>query len=124
MILIIDFGSQVTHLISRRFKEIGVKIEIVDYKKAIGAIEKKKPIGIILSGGPSSVYSKNAPIVSKEIYNFNIPILGICYGLQLTAKLLGGKVVPGKKEYGPTALQMANSKWFAKNIYRLDESRR
>ncbi|MBU2632477.1 glutamine-hydrolyzing GMP synthase [Patescibacteria group bacterium] len=111
MILIIDFGSQVTHLISRRFKEIGVKIEIVDYKKAIGAIEKKKPIGIILSGGPSSVYSKNAPIVSKEIYNFNIPILGICYGLQLTAKLLGGKVVPGKKEYGPTALQMANSKW-------------
>src|SRR5680860_1166979 len=116
MIYIVDFGSQVTHLISRRFKELGVKAKIIDFENAIEVINKEKPAGIVLSGGPSSVYGKNAPKVSKEIYGFNIPILGICYGLQLTAKLLGGKVVPGKKEYGPAKIKIIKELELTKNL--------
>lgn len=106
MIYIVDFGSQVTHLISRRFKELGTEVKIIDFENAIEVIKKEKPTGIILSGGPSSVYGKDAPRVDKKIYDFNIPILGICYGLQLTAKLLGGKVILGKKEYGPAKIEI------------------
>lgn len=108
MIIIIDFGSQTTHLISRRLKEIGVQTLIVDPLDTLNKIRKHQPRGIILSGGPSSVYEKNAPSIDKKIFKLKIPILGICYGLQLTANLLGGKVVPGKKEYGPTKLEIKN----------------
>lgn len=111
MILVVDFGSQTTHLIARRVKELGSGVEIVTPQKALAAIKKIKPQGIVLSGGPSSVYEKQAPTIDKAIFEQHIPILGICYGLQLTAHLLGGKVVPGTKEYGPAMLQMANSKW-------------
>jgi GMP synthase (glutamine-hydrolysing) len=104
MILIIDFGSQTTHLISRRIREMGVKNVINNPEKAIIQIKKLKPKGIIFSGGPSSVYEKNAPMIDKKIFDFNIPILGICYGWQLIAVLLGGKVISGQKEYGPANL--------------------
>ncbi|MBI2074778.1 MAG: glutamine-hydrolyzing GMP synthase [Candidatus Levybacteria bacterium] len=111
MICIIDFGSQTTHLIARRIKELGAATEIVSPKSALSVIKKEKPKGIILSGGPAGVYEKGAPTVEKEIFNLDIPILSICYGFQLTCYLLGGEVISGKKEYGPVNLQMANGKW-------------
>ena len=108
MILIVDFGSQTAHLILRRIKELGAFSKLAQPERAIEEISKnRKDIeGIILSGGPASVYQKNAPAIDPEIFNLNIPILGICYGLQLTAKLLKGKVVSGKKEYGPATLEL------------------
>lgn len=103
MILIIDFGSQTTHLIGRRVRDLGVPVGIVYPHETLAAAKKYKPKGIILSGGPSSVYGKDALLVDKEIFNFGIPVLGICYGLEVMGYLLGGKVAPGKKkEYGPT----------------------
>lgn len=103
MILIIDFGSQTCHLISRRIKDLGVFAEIVLPHQALEAIKNRKPKGIILSGGPSSVYAKNALLIDRKIFELRIPVLGICYGLQIMGHLLGGKVTPGKKkEYGPT----------------------
>lgn len=110
MIFVVDFGSQTAHLISRRIKEFGVDVKIVNPEKATNAIIKNKSNGIILSGGPSSVYEKNAPSLDKNIFGLNIPILGICYGFQLTAKLLGGKVIAGRKEYGPAEFKIQNSK--------------
>lgn len=98
MILILDFGSQTTHLIARRIRDLGVKTKIVP-----GDINLDKNIcrsvytdvqGIILSGGPLSVYKKNAPLPDKKIFALPVPILGICYGLQTTAHLLGGKDSP------------------------------
>jgi GMP synthase (glutamine-hydrolysing) len=109
MIYIVDFGSQVAHLISRRVKELGAKTKIILPESIIKEVKKEKPQGIILSGGPASVYQKSAPTISKEVFNLRIPILGICYGLQLTMKLLGGKVVSGKKEYGPATLKLQNT---------------
>lgn len=110
MIYIVDFGSQVAHLISRRIREQGVAIQIVSPEDAVNLAKKEKPAGIILSGGPSGVYEKNSPTIDPAIFSLNIPVLGICYGLQLMAKVLNGKVIPGKKEYGPAKLQIRNSK--------------
>lgn len=106
MIIIVDFGSQTTHLIGRKIREFGIEISIVEPEEAISTIKKTKPQGIVLSGGPASVYGKGAPTISKEIFSFNIPILGICYGWQLISYLLGGKVILGHKEYGPAHLQI------------------
>ena len=108
MIIVVDFGSQTAHLISRRIKELGASSKIIYPQEAIPQIHKnRKDIdGIILSGGPASVYQKNAPAIDPEIFNLKIPILGICYGFQLTAKLLKGKVISGKKEYGPATLKL------------------
>ena len=107
MILIIDFGSQTTHLIGRRLKEFGVPISIVQPQQSLSEIKKTKPAGLILSGGPSSVYEKGAPSIDEKIFTLGIPILGICYGMMLMPKLLGGKVIPGRKEYGPASLNIA-----------------
>ncbi|OGK40999.1 hypothetical protein A3A46_04315 [Candidatus Roizmanbacteria bacterium RIFCSPLOWO2_01_FULL_37_13] len=102
MIIIIDFGSQTTHLIFRRMGEMGVKSTIIDPEDAINQINKLRPKGIILSGGPASVYGKNSPTVDKKIFGLKIPVLGICYGQQLLVHLLGGEVIAAKiKEYGP-----------------------
>ena len=101
-ILIIDFGSQVTKLIGRNIRELGVYTEIITPKQ-FKKIKKFHLIkGIIFSGGPSSVTSKNYQKISKKIFYKNIPILGICYGLQLIAKLFGGKIKPSnsKREFG------------------------
>lgn len=110
MIYIIDFGSQTCHLISRRIKDLGVESKIIEPEKAIKEIKKNKPKGIIFSGGPMSVYEKGAPTIDKKIFSLNIPILGICYGWQLIAHLLGGIVVSGHKEYGPVNLKIAIQK--------------
>ncbi len=104
MILIVDFGSQTTHLIGRRIRDLGVSAEIVLPKDALSSIKQYQPKGIILSGGPASVYGKDALLVDKAIFELGIPVLGICYGLEVLGHLLGGRVSPGKKkEYGPTA---------------------
>ncbi len=106
-IVIVDFGSQTTHLISRRLKSVGIPTRILEPALTLAMITKERPAGIILSGGPASVYEPGAPSIDKKVFALSIPVLGICYGLQLTAHLLGGKVVPGKhKELGPATLQV------------------
>ena len=105
MIIIIDFGSQTAHLISRRIRDLGIPVKITGPEDVLDDIKKKKPRGIILSGGPAFVNEKNSPTVDKKIYDLGIPILGICYGMQLTGYLLGGDVKPGKvKEFGPAII--------------------
>src|SRR5579864_749708 len=100
MILIVDFGSQTAHLIGRRLRELGVTVKIVPPSQALATIKKINPVGIIFSGGPDSVFEKGAPTIDPKIFSFGIPLLGICYGMQLIAHLIGGKVISGKKEYG------------------------
>ena len=100
-ILILDFGSQVTQLIARRVRESGVYSEIFPFSKANEAVDKLKPKGVILSGGPSSVTSEDAPTIDSKIFNLNIPVLGICYGQQIMCSLLGGEVEnSNEREFG------------------------
>lgn len=100
-ILILDFGSQYTQLIARRIREQKVYCDIRPYHFPIEQIRQIQPNGIVLSGGPASVYAKNAPVPQKHLFHMNIPILGICYGLQTIAFLLGGEVDgAAKREYG------------------------
>lgn len=103
MIIIVDFGSQTTHLIARRIKELGIPTQIITPEKS-GVIKLQEPDGIILSGGPSSVYEKGAPTIDSSIFSLGIPILGICYGFQLMCHLAGGKVIAGRNEYGPVKI--------------------
>ncbi|HPO90787.1 MAG TPA: glutamine-hydrolyzing GMP synthase [Victivallales bacterium] len=105
LITILDFGSQYSQLIARRIRECGVFSQLLHYNTTAEEIKRLSPIGIILSGGPASVYSKNAPCCDKNIFKLGIPILGICYGFQLIVHLLGGKVERSKsREYGRTEL--------------------
>lgn len=106
MIYVVDFGGQTAHLITRRLKDMGVVAELVDPSEAYEKSLKEKPQGLIFSGGPASVYEKGAPTITKKIFTLNVPILGICYGWQLMARLLGGNVKAGTKEYGPTQLRI------------------
>jgi GMP synthase (glutamine-hydrolysing) len=104
-ILILDFGSQYTQLIARRIRELKVYSQIVPFNIPPNKIGRLKPKGIVLSGGPASVYDKDAPHPHREIFNLNLPILGICYGAQLIAQLLGGEVQRSpRREYGKTQL--------------------
>jgi GMP synthase (glutamine-hydrolysing) len=106
-IVVLDFGSQYTNLITRRVREHNVYSEILPCDVPFSEIERINPKGIILSGGPSSVYEENAPNCSPVIFNGKYPVLGICYGMQLMAHLLGGKVIKGDKgEYGKTLLKL------------------
>jgi GMP synthase (glutamine-hydrolysing) len=100
-ILILDFGSQYTQLIARRVRECQIYSEIHPYSMALDEVRSMAPKGIILSGGPASVYEESAPRSKKELFDLGIPVLGICYGMQLMAYQLGGEVVRSKKrEYG------------------------
>lgn len=102
-ILILDFGGQYSQLIARRVRELNVYCEVKSYKTDIAKIKSEKYKGIIFSGGPNSVYAKNSPTCNEEIFNLDVPVLGICYGAQLMAYLLGGKIDKTiKSEYGNT----------------------
>ena len=108
-ILILDFGSQYTQVIARRIRECQVYSEIVRFDTSAAEIAAAKPNGLILSGGPASVYDKGAPQMDPEIFLLGIPVLGICYGLMLMAHDLGGKVVfTGRREYGAGMLHLKN----------------
>lgn len=110
MILILNFGAQYAHLIARRIRELGVYSEILPCDVSLKEIGRLKPGGIILSGGPSSVYEHNAPIMDRKILGLGIPVLGICYGLQLIAKFAGGTVLAGKsKEFGKKEINVKNN---------------
>ncbi|MBP0611859.1 glutamine-hydrolyzing GMP synthase [Chryseobacterium sp. cx-311] len=109
-IVILDFGSQYNQLIARRIREMEVYSEVIPYNTPLDEILAKEPAGIVLSGGPSSVNAENAHLVDKALFEQNIPVLGICYGMQLTTHLLGGQVKKGVKgEYGKAKLQIDKS---------------
>ena len=100
-ILILDFGSQYTQLIARRVREAHVYCELHPFDMDLAAIRAFRPSGIILSGGPKSVYEPGAPVVAEELFELGVPVLGICYGMQLMSRHFGGEVVPaGKREFG------------------------
>src|SRR2546426_2092971 len=108
-ILILDFGSQYTQVIARRIRECQVYSEIVRFDTPAREIAALKPNGLILSGGPASVYDKGAPQIDPQIFSLGIPVLGICYGLMLMAHRLGGQVVfTGRREYGAGMLHIRN----------------
>ena len=112
-ILIVDFGSQYTQLIARRIREIKVYCEIYPYNKvSLNLIKKLNPSGLILSGGPNSVLDKKSPKISNNIFKLNIPVLGICYGLQTLALQNGGKIKRSlSREYGFAKIKITkNSK--------------
>ena len=110
-VFVLDFGSQYTQLIARKIRELGVYSEIFSFNLPLSRIKAEKPGAIILSGGPQSVYAPDSPTISDEIFQLGIPILGICYGLQIMAHVLGGKVKPSKKrEYGFAHLEVKDRK--------------
>jgi GMP synthase (glutamine-hydrolysing) len=109
-IVILDFGSQYTQVIARRIREGNVYCTILPYKTSAKEIAAMRPKGLVLSGGPASVYATDAPHPDRRIFELGIPILGICYGLQLMAHYLGGKVEPGqKREYGKGSLRVKDA---------------
>ena len=110
-IVVLDFGSQYNQLITRRLREFGVFSELLPNDTTAEEIKAEgNVIGVIFSGGPHSVYAEDAFTVDKAIFDLGIPVLGICYGMQLTTHLFGGKVEPGtKKEYGTAAIEVKNT---------------
>ena len=109
-IVILDFGSQYTQVIARRVRECNVYSTIVRYDTPAAEIRGMQPKGIILSGGPASVYAKDAPMPDRAIFKMGIPVLGICYGVQVLAQFLGGKVEKGqKREFGKGTLTVLDT---------------
>jgi GMP synthase (glutamine-hydrolysing) len=116
-ILIIDFGSQYTQLIARRVRECKIYCEIHSHLISIKEVKKISPIGIILSGGPMSVYDENSPYLDNEIFSLQKPVLGICYGLQILCKNLGGNVESAKnREYGKAELNIEGDSLLFKDV--------
>lgn len=110
LILVLDFGAQYTQLIARRIRECHVYCEILPYDTPLDVIRSRKPVGLVLSGGPSSVYEDGAPRIDPAVYSLGLPTLGICYGMQAMAHDLGGKVLPATlKEFGKTRLDVLDS---------------
>jgi len=106
-VIILDFGSQYTQLIARKIRELGVYSEILPYSTPLAGIRRQKPDALVLSGGPQSVYDKGAPHPPKGIFDLGLPVMGICYGVQLMASFLGGKVIPAReREYGFASLKV------------------
>ena len=107
-IVILDFGSQYSELIARRVRETEVFSLVMSYSTSADELRSLSPKGIILSGGPNSVYQEGAPICDPDIWNLDIPVLGVCYGMQLMVHQLGGQVEPaiGKAEYGKAPLHV------------------
>ncbi|MGO1392833.1 glutamine-hydrolyzing GMP synthase [Agrococcus casei] len=108
-VLVVDFGAQYAQLIARRVREAKVYSEVVPHTITAAEVREKNPIGIVLSGGPSSVYEEGAPKLDVDIFDLGIPTLGICYGFQVMAAALGGTVArTGRREYGSTAVQVGD----------------
>lgn len=113
MILVVDFGGQYNQLIARRIRDLNVYCEVVPYSKALEAIKEKKPSGIVFTGGPNSVYEEGAPAIDAQIFEMGIPILGLCYGMQLMSHTLGGEVTAAKdREFGKTVLNIQENEIF------------
>src|SRR5262249_52122359 len=119
-ILILDFGGQYTQLIGRRIRDANVYTEIVPFNTPLDKIKLMHPKGLILSGGPASVYESDAPISDPGIFKLDIPVLGICYGMQLIGKQLGGRVEPANhREYGSRQLESAKSSCLLNGMRRV-----
>ncbi|MBT2763181.1 glutamine-hydrolyzing GMP synthase [Paenibacillus sp. ISL-20] len=117
IIVVLDFGGQYNQLIARRIRDLGVYSELLPYNTPAEKIKELSPRGIVFSGGPSSVYSENAPHVDPAIYDLGLPIFGICYGMQLMAQQLDGKVErASKREYGKAELEFAPNSMLVKGI--------
>ena len=122
-ILVLDFGSQYTQLIARRLREFGVYTEIVPYFEKIESIKAKNPKGIILSGGPASVYEKDSYKPDSKIFDLKVPVLGICYGMQYIAYHFGGKVIRAKEqEFGKAKLEIIRGELDSKNTESQSDS--
>jgi len=107
-VLVVDFGAQYAQLIARRVREAGVYSEIVPHGVTAEQVKARRPAGIVLSGGPSSVYEEGAPALDPGILELGVPVLGICYGFQVMAQQLGGTVAhTGRREYGSTAVRLS-----------------
>ncbi|MCL6472417.1 MAG: glutamine-hydrolyzing GMP synthase [Firmicutes bacterium] len=116
-VLVVDYGAQYAQLIARRVRECKVYSEIVPHDISIEKLKAKNPSGLIFSGGPASVYADNAPAVNPAFFDLGVPILGICYGMQLMAHSLGGEVTrTGNREYGKTVLAVDNGHALFKDI--------
>src|SRR5262245_55938861 len=109
-ILVLDFGSQYTQLIARRLRELSVYSEIVPFNTSLAKLKEKNPIGLILSGGPSSVSDEGAPKCDAGLFDLGLPVLGICYGMQLMTETLGGTVRrSGQREFGHAHVKVARN---------------
>ena len=108
-VLILDFGSQYTQLITRRIREMKVYSVVVPCTTPFDEIQKMNPTGVILSGGPNSVYDAEAPVADEKVFSLQVPVLGICFGLHWMVKTQGGKVKPAEqREYGFAQLKIEN----------------
>jgi len=117
LIIVLDFGGQYNQLIARRVRECNVYAEVHPYTLSIEKIKEMNPKGIIFTGGPNSAYKEDSPSCSKEIFELGVPILGICYGSQLMAHLLGGKVATAPvSEYGRTEVVVDNQSVLFKDV--------
>jgi len=106
-IVVLDFGSQFTQLIARRLRELSVYSEILPYNTPIADVHARRPVGIVLSGGPKSVSDAGAPRCERGVYDAGVPVLGICYGMQLMTDTLGGEVAPApQREYGHAVIRI------------------
>ncbi len=116
-VIVLDFGGQYNQLIARRVRECNVYCEVHPYNLSLDKIREMNPKGIIFTGGPNSVYGEDSPVCSKEIFEMGVPVLGICYGSQLMAYLLGGKVATAPvSEYGKTEVIVDTSKAIFQNV--------
>ncbi len=121
MIIVLNFGGQYCHLICRRIRDLGVSSEILPFNASKEDILMKQPRGIILSGGPSSVYDEKAPVMKKNMLELGVPILGICYGLQLIAKLSEGEVKQKQREYGKNILRVQKQGILLKGLKKTEQ---
>lgn len=119
MMVVLDFGGQYNQLIARRIRDLGVYSELLPFNTPVEKIKELAPKGIVFSGGPSSVYAEDAPHIDKAIYEIGVPIFGICYGMQLMAQQLGGKVErAAKREYGKADVDFAEHSALTKGLDR------